>query len=181
MSVIIEAATQEKHDIITDVLQWDLLTVETDWLNALEKDAEAVLVHEDNYVGEQPERPLIEAVSIAYDESNSAFVVSECEANGTDKLSVYSYFATCDSFETAVQYAEALLLSIIYEHHSILEEFDPLHIIVAMNKCGISDSAVEDTLGLEENEAPRIKLLFDRAMERAKWTVENVDPLDEPN
>jgi len=181
MSIIVETATQEQRNIIAEVLQWDLRDIETDWINALEADAEAVLVHEDNYAGEYPERHLIEAVSIDFDESTSAFVVSECEANGTDEVSTYGYFSTCETFETAVQFAEALLLSYLYENNSILAERAPLHKVVAMSKCGISDSAIEDTLNLAESEAARIKLQLNQILEQAEWTAENIDPLDDAN
>jgi hypothetical protein len=175
MSVLIDAATPEQNSHIENKLQWSAVDNDVSWIYSLGLNADAIIVHEDFYIGETPTNALIEGTVITETDSET-YLVQEAMITGTESVEIYNTFTEAETFEEAIIDAEALVNVFIYEQNSIFTTEDLIKIprIIALKERGYSDESVQQKLNLRENELRTQMQKYNDIIERAKWTANNM-------
>lgn len=175
MSVLIDATTTEQNSNIKNKLQWDAVNSDVSWIDSLDLDVDAIIVHDDFYEGETPTDALIEGAVITETDAET-YLIQEAMITGTAGVEIHNTFTETDTFEEAIVDAEALLNVFIYEQNSIFTTEDLIKIprIIALKEQGYSDETVQQKLNLRENELRTQMQKYNDIIERAKWTANNI-------
>lgn len=173
MGVTVDTATKKQWVTATDTLQWSPSTMEVDWVENTDEEVEAVIIHEENYTGEEP-TGLVEAVVITNPEPDT-YCVREAAVRDEETVEILEYFTEARKFHVAVEYAEAVLQAYIFMHNSVFHGSEEVHYMLGMLNCDIPTNKIQNTLELTSPELEMMQRKCRNQLAEAKWTVGSVD------
>lgn len=179
MTVLVDADTSAQYELVTNELQWK--TSKEDFeeygnVDHISEDIDAVLVHEDLFNPNKPER-LPYGLVIITQESNESFIVKGGEGFG-NIIDTHKTFANVGTFTEAIKEAQIAIQTYLYETKSVFRINDLIELahLAALMDNGKTDAEIAETLDMREEFIENKKEDLNEYIERATWATENMHP-----